>query len=332
MLTMTNTCVENHLDLQTEPAEKQHFRYQVDEAQTALQALQQACSLSVSELKAAFDKGAVWLTAASGKSKPVRLRRVKKPLKPGEVIELYYFPKLLHSEPPQPNLLLDRQQYSVWFKPRGMLSQGSKWGDHTALYRWVERHHRFNGENQNRQAWLVHRLDRATAGVHILAHSKKTAQTLTQLFAEHRIEKRYQAWVHGHFPQERKTFTDAIDDKPAVTHAQGLHYDAERQLTLVEIEIETGRKHQIRKHLSGAGFAIVGDRLYGDETLDLKLAEQLGTDKRPDLQLTAYQLRFTDPMSGEPIEVVLADTQRALLNLPNPNADSESRVALSQDT
>ncbi|MDG6778531.1 RluA family pseudouridine synthase [Thiomicrorhabdus sp. zzn3] len=326
---MTNTCTEPHPDRPTEPAEKQHFRYQVDATQTALQALQQACSLSVRELKAAFDKGAVWLTAASAKAKPVRLRRVKRPLKPGEVIELYYFPKLLHSEPPAPRLLLDRQQYSVWFKPRGMLSQGSKWGDHTALYRWVERHHRFNGENQNRQTWLVHRLDRATAGVQLLAHNKKTAQTLTQLFAEHRIEKHYQAWVHGHFPQRRQTFTDAIDDKPAVTHAQGLHYDAKHQLTLVEIEIETGRKHQIRKHLSGVGFAVVGDRLYGDVARDLKLAVSLPENRRPDLQLTAYQLKFVDPLNGEPIDVVLADAQRALLKV---RADSQSRVAFSQNT
>lgn len=276
--------------------------------QNAIDALTEVCDLSKAELKSCFSKGAVWLT--TGKQKPLRLRRVKKPLKLGDVIELHYNPSVLSKQVTAPTLLLDKIQYSIWLKPRGMLSQGSKWGDFTALYRWVEMNHIFENENQSRQAWLVHRLDRATAGLQMLAHSKKMAQTLTKLFEKHQIKKRYQAMVHGQFPKDRQTYRNEIDGKPATTHVELIQFDATLNASQVEVEIESGRKHQIRKHLSQAGFAIVGDRLYGDETLD-----QTVNPERPDLQLTAYRLQFECPLTLSPIDVQLSADQLDLIPL-----------------
>jgi len=276
--------------------------------QSAIEALTEVCDLTKAELKSCFSKGAVWLT--SGNQKPVRLRRVKKPLKVGDLIELYYNPSVLNGQVTAPTLVLDKTQYSIWLKPRGMLSQGSKWGDFTALYRWVEMNHVFTHENQPRQAWLVHRLDRATAGLQILAHSKKMAQTLTKLFEGHQIKKCYQAIVHGHFPNGLQTYQNKIDNKPATTHIKLIQFDALLNISLVEVEIETGRKHQIRKHLSQAGFGIVGDRLYGDAALD-----EAVNPVRPDLQLTAYRLQFECPLTLTPIDVQLNADQLDLISL-----------------
>ena len=281
--------------------------------QTAINALEEACQtlgeFSRAELKQFFTKGAVWLT--SNGQKPQRMRRVKKALKQGDRIEFYYNPDVLSAHVTAPTLILDNVQYSVWFKPRGMLSQGSKWGDHTALYRWVEMHYRADNESQSRQAWLVHRLDRATAGLQLLAHSKKMAQTLTHLFESRQIQKRYQAIVHGHFPSEQQTFKNPIDERSATTHAQLLHYDASHNLSLLEVEIETGRKHQIRKHLSQANYPILGDRMYGDENLD-----NATNTERPNLQLTAYYLAFTCPITQQLIEIQLDKTQLDFITLP----------------
>jgi len=276
--------------------------------QNAIDALTEACDLTKAELKLCFSKGAVWLT--SGKQKPVRLRRVKKALTLGDKIELYYNSSVLNSSVPAPTLLLDNKQYSIWLKPRGMLSQGSKWGDFSALYRWVEMNHVFENETQSRQAWLVHRLDRATAGLQVLAHSKKMAQTLTKLFENHQIKKRYQAIVHGQFPEDRQTYQDDIDGKSATTHVVSIQFSKALNVSLVEVEIESGRKHQIRKHLSQAGFAIVGDRLYGDATLDNNV-----NPERPDLQLTAYRLQFECPLTLSPIDVQLSADQLDLITL-----------------
>lgn len=278
--------------------------------QLAIDALSEVCDLSKAELKSCFNKGAVWLT--SGRQKPGRLRRVKKPLKLGDVIELYYNPSVLSQRVTSPTLILDKTQYSIWLKPRGMLSQGSKWGDFTALYRWVEMNHTFDNETQPRQAWLIHRLDRATAGLQILAHTKKMTQTLTQLFESHQIKKRYQAIVHGQFPKSRQTYQTDIDNKPATTHIELIRFDDTLNISQVDIEIETGRKHQIRKHLSQAGFPILGDRLYGNETLDLPLKRT-----RPDLQLTAYRLQFQCPITSTPIDVQLNAEQLNLMTLSN---------------
>lgn len=293
-------------------SQPQHFVHQVEtDQESALDALSQACPLTKSELKSCFSKGAVWLT--QGQRKPARLRRVKKKLSKGDSIELYYNPKVLQETPPHPRLMLDRQQYSVWFKPRGMLSQGSKWGDHSALYRWVEMNYQAENETANRQAWIVHRLDRATAGLQLLAHSKKMTQTLTQMFARHQIDKTYQAMVHGKFPDKAQTYQTPIDDKPAVTRVELLQYESQRNVSQVRVSIESGRKHQIRKHLSQAGFPIVGDRLYGNESQDALL----DSSHRPDLQLTAYRLEFVCPLNQERLTIELPDHELNLIELPS---------------
>jgi tRNA pseudouridine32 synthase/23S rRNA pseudouridine746 synthase len=295
------------------PAEPsaQHFQLTIETAgQSAIEALHHASGLSKATLKECFSKGAVWLQQRE--QKPLRLRRVKKALSPGDRLDFYYDPTLLAQTPEPPTLWLDRGSYSVWHKPRGMRSQGSKWSDHAALYRWVEMHYRPEDSPQGRQAWIVHRLDRATAGLQILAHSKRMAQTFTRLFSERQIHKRYLAIVH-HCPADNAiTLTTPIDGKPAVSYVRVLDCNSTLPLALLEVDIETGRKHQIRKHLAEIGCPIVGDRLYGDEALDADLQNKLALTQRPDLQLTAYRLNFDCPLNHQPVNLILEQPDWAM--------------------
>ena len=292
---------------------KQHFSLKCDVEQNALELLFEATGLEKNQLKRSAQQGAIWIQRQP-KSKPERLRRLKKMVLPGQIIDFYYHPDLLNETPLTPILIMDCVDYSVWLKPRGMLSQGSKWADHTALYRWVEQHYQpvVNGQKQLRQAWIVHRLDRATQGLMLLAHSKKMAAKLSHYFETNQIHKSYQANVWGQFSDitqdGRKTIHNEIEGKPAISHVTPLNYDENRNLSRVEIAIETGRKHQIRRHLSESGFPIIGDRLYGNETKDRFFSE------RPNLQLSAYKLSFNCPINGEPKSFKLNESQLDLIS------------------
>jgi len=268
--------------------EPQEFHIEADDAGgNAVDQLSRHTLLSRQQLKQAMSKGALWITPAGKTSADGRqhsrhtrrLRRSKKTLNVGDQLHLYYNPALLELIPPVPTLIEDEGSYSVWHKPYGMLSQGSKWSDHCTLTRWAEQH-----LEPQRSAFLVHRLDRATSGLMVIAHSKQAARSLTQAFEQRKTNKHYQAIIEGRFPDNEIHCELSINDKPALSHFQRLDYDERRNQSLVDIHIETGRKHQIRKHLSALGFPIVGDRLHG----------RAGADDI-DLQLCAYQLSFPDP-------------------------------------
>lgn len=234
-------------------------------------------------------KGAVWLTRGRNTR---RLRRAGRELRSGDEVHLYYDVKVLAETPAEPALIADAGGYSVWQKPFGLRSQGSKWGDHCTVTRWAERH-----LMPERPAFIVHRLDRAANGLIMIAHSKKVAAELSKLFRERAVEKHYKAWVVGDFSRQAAPLRveKPIDQKHAVS--EFLFDRFENGRSLVDIRIETGRKHQIRRHLADLGFPIAGDRLYGD-----------GQRDDCDLQLTASLLAFRCPVSGQPVEYRLDGT------------------------
>ena len=238
--------------------------------------LAEATGLSRGRIKAAMTKGAVWRQSNSGK--PRRLRRVNRNLASGDRLSLYYDETILAQTPEPPTLIADETDYSVWRKPRGLLSQGSRWGDHCAMPRCVE-------QQLNRATVIVHRLDRAATGLILLAHNRRAASALSRLFRERQINKRYRVIVRGRFPATA-TLDAPLDDKPAITHARLLAHDHAANLSLLEITLATGRKHQIRRHLAQAGHPVIGDRLHGN-------------DASADLQLQAAELAFTCPIHGQ---------------------------------
>jgi tRNA pseudouridine32 synthase/23S rRNA pseudouridine746 synthase len=252
--------------------------------------LHAACSLSRQQIKTAMAQGAVWITRGSQSQ---RLRRAKRAVQPGDMLHLYYDAAIQAEDPPPPVLIADTCGYSVWNKPRGLRSQGSKWGDHCTVARWAEQH-----LVPQRTGFTVHRLDRAAAGLMLVAHSKKVAADLSRLFRQRRIEKRYRAVVAGGLqaPLSPLRITQALDGKSAVSELRVLAEAPDGTRTLIDVRIESGRKHQIRRHLAGIGHPIVGDRLYGGAS---------GDDV--DLQLTAYLLAFECPVTNQPVKYELPE-------------------------
>jgi len=247
-------------------------------------------SISNKKLKLALQYGAVWLTSGTTTK---RIRRAKKALSPGDKLHLYYDEAILFNEVSPAMFIADEGGYSVWSKPCGMYSQGTKWGDHSAICRWVELQGLpMNGLPQ-RPTFLVHRLDRATQGLILVAHSKKMASMLAGLFETRQIQKQYRAKISGELPEGLigKTLSEPLDGRTAKTRILKSDFNADKNETTLTLLLETGRKHQIRKHLAGIGQPIIGDRLYGAGVSELSAP--------PDLQLVSCFLSFTCPQSHD---------------------------------
>lgn len=250
--------------------------------QTALDLLAEGTGLSKQRIKDAMNKGAVWWTL---KGKTLRLRRATKMLVKGSKIQFFYDQQVLARKPETPRLILDATHYSIWYKPAGMLSQGSQWGDHCSILRWVE-------VETQRECFLIHRLDADAAGLIIIGHNNQAAAKLSTLFQARDMRKFYQAWVVDdcELPDGALTITHELDGKSAITHVKKI--GVANNKTLLDLHIETGRKHQIRRHLANIGHPIVGDRLYGVKS-------------NSGLQLLAYRLEFICPFTGQPLMVEL---------------------------
>ena len=269
-----------------------HFELHIDASvteQTALALLTENTPLSKQKLKSAMKKGSLWLESTTGIH---RLRRAKKTVKKNDTLHLYYDQTIQDSIPATAELIADEGEYSVWNKPYGMYSQGSKWGDHCTIYRWAEEHLK-----PQRPAFLVHRLDRAANGLIILSHSKKIAAAFSALFKNRQIQKQYKATVEGNPDQLTLPYiiSSDIDGKPALSTIIAIDTPGNNK-TAVTIEIETGRKHQIRQHLSASGYPIVGDRLYGSG------------QAKVNLQLQSYYLKFICPLTNTVREYSLKES------------------------
>lgn len=256
--------------------------------------LHRRTGLPKQRIKLAMAKGAVWLTRGRHTQ---RLRRAKRALRIGDELHLYYDAKILAEVPAEATLIADLGGYSVWRKPYGLRSQGSKWGDHCTVVRWAERNLK-----PERSAFTVHRLDRAANGLMLIAHSKSIAAALSTLFREREVEKRYRAIVGGDFSLQPNPLRveEPIDGKAAISVFEHFELLADGKRSVVDVCIETGRKHQIRRHLLGLGHAVIGDRLYGT-----------GNDDGVDLQLTACFLAFQCPVSGKRVEYRLTAQETA---------------------
>lgn len=254
-----------------------------------------ATGLSRGRVKLAMKQGAVWLR--QGKRR-VRIRHAKRTIQPGETLEIYYDAALLTATPPEAWCLKDGEHYSIWFKPAGLLTQGSLYGDHFSLERRAELH--FAGV---RQIHPVHRLDRETAGLVILAHGKKSAAALSALFREGRIEKIYRAELLGDVAASGKGpfITAPLDDKEAKTEFFVEGVDLEKGISTVLVRLHTGRMHQIRRHFDMIGHPVMGDPRYGK-----------GNKNRFGLRLAAVRLSFYCPFLKRQVTFTTEET------LPDP--------------
>jgi len=175
---------------------------------------------------------------------------------------------------------------------------------------------------------IVHRLDVGTTGLMVVAKDEKSYTSLKDQFRERTVSKVYHALAQGHMdpaegtidapidrhPREDYRFAVVADGKPSITHYKALEYFP--AVTLLEIELETGRTHQIRVHFSALHHPLVGDLTYG---ADPALAQSLKI-ARP--WLHAKKLSLTHPISGELLHFESpypADLTRSLAQLEANN-------------
>ncbi len=160
------------------------------------------------------------------------------------------------------------------------------------------------------RAGVVHRLDAGTSGLMIIAKTDAAYLKLKEMFRDHDVEKTYHALVQGHMdpssgtidapidrhPKEDHRFAVVATGKESITHYEVIEYY--RSVSLVKVELETGRTHQIRVHFSALNHPLVGDTTYGaDPVLGKKMKIS-----RP--WLHALELRFNHPITGVPLELV----------------------------
>jgi 23S rRNA pseudouridine1911/1915/1917 synthase len=156
---------------------------------------------------------------------------------------------------------------------------------------------------------IVHRLDAGTSGLMMVAKSDRAYLALKDMFRNRTIHKVYHALIQGHMdppvgtidapidrhPVHDHRFAVVADGKESITHYKVIEYY--RGVSMVEVELETGRTHQIRVHFSALGHPLVGDIIYG---ADPNLADSL---QMPRPWLHASELHFTHPVTGVQVDV-----------------------------
>lgn len=224
--------------------------------------LKEKLPLSGGILKECMIQGACWVKKGNAKALK-RVRRAKTEIRNGDYVELHYDPELFEKQKlgmeEQPLLLKKERDWSAWYKPAGVLSQGTKFGDSLSFLRFAEKELGF-------EPFLIHRLDRETDGVMVVAHNKKSAKLLSTKWQGTLVEKIYRAWVLGEVFDSEGKLDFPLEGKKAITYFKVLEKEKDR--TLLELKLGTGRTHQIRKHLLKMGHPIMGDPQYGKGNKD----------------------------------------------------------------
>lgn len=170
-------------------------------------------------------------------------------------------------------------------------------------------------ENQlNYKVYPIHRLDRKTSGIILLAKQKKFVSEFQALFTENSIQKTYYGIVRG-FSPETKTIDSPVKGRDAKIHKEALTnlktlnnitleipvkpYDTSRY-SLVELSPKTGRMHQLRVHMNKISHPLLGDPKYGDKNHNLMFEMQFNCSK---LFLHAGKLKFQHPFSKEALNL-----------------------------
>jgi 23S rRNA pseudouridine1911/1915/1917 synthase len=196
-------------------------------------------------------------------------------------------------------ILFEDAHLLVIDKPAGLLSMASESEEQKTAYFQLTAYLRRGRREARDRVWIVHRLDRETSGLMVFAKTSEAKAVLQKGWEK--VEKKYESVVEGSLMEHAGVFDSHLDESnilrvrsaepsDATRHAR-THYRVLRRgetRSLVELTLETGRRHQIRVHLADAGCPIVGDSKYGAET-----------DPAKRLALHATQLRFPHPVTGQ---------------------------------
>lgn len=223
------------------------------------------------------------------------------------------FPDVRPAEPPQPiegmGIVFEDADIVVVDKPIGVAAHASPgWQGPTVVGGLLATGHHLADAGPAERQGIVHRLDVGTSGLMVVAKSDLAYRELKAAFKERRITKEYHAVVQGQMDPLRGTIEAPIGRDPsadyrfAVTHDGKdsiTHYDtleAFPHASLLTIDLETGRTHQIRVHCAAMRHPCVGDTTYG---ADPTLAKRLGLERQ---WLHAVRLGFHHPVTGDDVE------------------------------
>jgi 23S rRNA pseudouridine1911/1915/1917 synthase len=266
---------------------------------------------SRSQIKYAIEEGDVTVNGKEPK--------VSQHLKAGDVVELHLEPVTEATAVPQEialDIVYEDASIIVINKPAGMVVHPAPGNpDQTLVNALLFHCHDLSGIGGVLRPGIVHRLDKETSGLIVSAKTDQAHRSLSAQFEKHEVHKKYIALVWGdvrgqsgeivlpvgrHPGDRKKMSTKSRHGKDALT----LWKVRERYgtATLLDIEIKTGRTHQIRVHLSARGYPVIGDTVYGNPSKIniIKNAELKARIKSLQRQaLHAAQLSFLHPQSGE---------------------------------
>lgn len=213
-------------------------------------------------------------------------------------------------------IIWEDENMAVVNKPSGMLThptftQISGTLVNALLYKFGQNLSDINGEFRR---GIVHRLDKNTSGLLMIAKNNKTHEYLANLIKNHNLTKKYHAVLIGNYPRENDIITEPIgrnnndprkmkvrpDGKPSVTKLRVLEHFG-NDATYVELELITGRTHQIRVHTSFKHHPVYNDTLYGAPMGKVKTQEQV---------LQSFYLRFAKPFSPQIIELEIGPDEK----------------------
>lgn len=200
-------------------------------------------------------------------------------------------------------------------KPSGMLTHPTSQETsgtlvNALLFKYGENLSDINGDFRR---GIVHRLDKNTSGLLMIAKNNKTHEYLADLIKNHKLTKKYRTVVKGIYPLDEETLNFPIGRHPTQPHKMAVIDGGKESTTIVkvierfkeatylEITLVTGRTHQIRVHLKHKGYPVFNDTLYGAGMSKVKTDEQV---------LQSYYLRFTKPFSDEIIELEIEPDEK----------------------
>jgi 23S rRNA pseudouridine1911/1915/1917 synthase len=206
-------------------------------------------------------------------------------------------------------IVYDDQDIVVIDKPIGCAAHPSPgWTGPTVVGALMAAGYSVSTSGPAERQGIVHRLDVGTSGLMIVAKSDKAFHVLKDAFRNRTVEKIYHAMVQGHLdpttgtidapidrhPKEDHRFAVVATGKESITHYEVIEFY--RGVSMVKVELETGRTHQIRVHFSALHHPLVGDTTYGADPVLAKSLQMA----RP--WLHASQLRFAHPVTGQALD------------------------------